>query len=345
MEWHVPKFQNGYCMYKFFLQKTDLNEATYYYVEIIRKALILSGEEVEYVSSLKQIASSDKVLTIQAKAFLLVWLRNPKQYLTIWFQGVIPEEAMCQFENSLSKYFRKALWEFLERFALRHAKKIFFVSETMLRHYKKKYGYAKNNYFIMPCFNQELDLSCFTVDKYKSPSFVYAGSMSRWQCIDETLLLYKKIKQQFPQATLTLLTKEQEYAKQLCEKYHVETDIQFVPSNELQDKLKEYKYGFIVRDDITVNNVATPTKMNSYMAAGVIPVYSDVIGDFKSQFSGVSYTVSFHSIQECLDKIVELEKNPVCISKIKEEYADVFSNYYSTDKYLKLLNREFLTKN
>lgn len=61
-------------MYKFFLQETDLNEATYYYVEIIRKALILSGEEVEYVSSLKQITPSDKVLTIQAKAFLLTWL-------------------------------------------------------------------------------------------------------------------------------------------------------------------------------------------------------------------------------------------------------------------------------
>ena len=199
---------------------------------------------------------------------------------------------MCQFENSLSKYFRKALWEFLERFALKHAEKIFFVSETMLGHYKRKYGYAKKNHFIMPCFNQELDLSCFTVDKYKSPSFVYAGSMSRWQCIDETLLLYKKIKQQFPQAALTLLTKEQEYAKQLCEKYHVTADIQFVPSSELQNKLKEYKYGFIVRDDITVNNVATPTKMNSYMAAGVIPVYSDVIGDFKSQFSDVLYTIS-----------------------------------------------------
>lgn len=169
--------------------------------------------------------------------------------------------------------------------------------------------------------------------------------MSRWQCIDETLLLYKKIKQQFPQAALTLLTKEQEYAKQLCEKYHVTADIQFVPSSELQNKLKEYKYGFIVRDDITVNNVATPTKMNSYMAAGVIPVYSDVIGDFKSQFSDVLYTISFHSAQECLDKIVELEKSPVCIDKIKKEYIGIFSDYYSTDKYLELLSREFLTKN
>ena len=74
-------------------------------------------------------------------------------------------------------------------------------------------------------------------------------------------------------------------------------------------------------------------------------VYSDVIGDFKSQFSDVLYTISFHSAQECLDKIVELEKSPVCIDKIKKEYIGIFSDYYSTDKYLELLSREFLTKN
>ena len=149
-------------MYKFYLQSGDLNEATSYYVEIIKKALILNGEKVEFVSSLKQINSSDIVVTIQAKAFFRVWLRNPKQNIMIWFQGVVPEEAMCQFEKSSLKYVRKYFWECLERLALIYAKKIFFVSKAMLEHYRKKYEYMKGNYFIMPCFNQILDLSCFT---------------------------------------------------------------------------------------------------------------------------------------------------------------------------------------
>lgn len=328
-------------MYKFYLQSGDLNEATSYYVEIIKKALILNGEKVEFVSSLKQINSSDIVVTIQAKAFFRVWLRNPKQNIMIWFQGVVPEEAMCQFEKSSLKYVRKYFWECLERLALIYAKKIFFVSKAMLEHYRKKYEYMKGNYFIMPCFNQILDLSCFTAEKYNSLSFVYAGSLSRWQCIDETLLLYKSIKKIFPQATLTLLTKEQENARKICEKYEVSADIEFIPSHKLQNKLKGYKYGFVVRDDIIVNNVSTPTKMNSYMAAGIIPVYSDVIGDFKSIFSDLTYTVSFHTIQECLDKIINIERKGICLDKIKNEYIDIFLGYYSTDKYIELLRKEF----
>ena len=328
-------------MYKFYLQPGDLNEATSFYVEIIKKALVINGEKVEVVSSLNQIKSSDKVFTIQAKAFFSVWLRNPKQYIMIWFQGVVPEEAMCQFEKSSSRYVRKFLWECLERLALKYGKKIFFVSKTMLEHYKKKYGYMGENYFIMPCFNQVLDLSCFSGEKYSSPSFVYAGSLSRWQCIDETLSLYKKIKDIFPQATLTLLTKERETARKMCEKYEVTADVEFIPSSELQKKLKEYKYGFIVRDDIIVNNVATPTKMNSYMAAGVIPVYSDVIGDFKFLFSNMLYAIPFHSIQECLDRIINIEEEGVCLDKIKQEYIDIFSDYYSVNKYIELLRAEF----
>ena len=77
------------------------------------------------------------------------------------------------------------------------------------------------------------------------------------------------------------------------------------------------------------------------MAAGIIPVYSDVIGDFKSIFSDLTYTVSFHTIQECLDKIINIERKGICLDKIKNEYIDIFLGYYSTDKYIELLRKEF----
>ena len=254
-------------MYKFYLQDGDLNEATSYYIDIISRALLQQGEQVEKVFSLKLISPTDKVITIQSKAFFRVWLKNPKQYIINWYQGIVPEEAMCMFEDSLFKYARKYLWRFLEYFSLCKAKGNIFVSEAMWRHYQHIYGYDKSNYCIMPCFNQELDLRQFTAEKYATPSFVYAGSLSRWQCIDRTLLLFKDIHALFPQATLTLLTKEKEKAISLCHKYGVKAEIKFVASSELQQVLGAYKYGFIVRDDIAVNNVATPTKMNSYMAA------------------------------------------------------------------------------
>ena len=329
-------------MYKFYLQDGDLNEATSYYIDIISRALLQQGEQVEKVFSLKVISPTDKVITIQSKAFFRVWLKNPKQYIINWYQGIVPEEAMCMFEDSLSKYARKYLWRFLEYFSLCKAKGNIFVSEAMWRHYQHIYGYDKSNYCIMPCFNQELDLRQFTAEKYATPSFVYAGSLSRWQCIDRTLLLFKDIHALFPQATLTLLTKEKEKAISLCHKYGVKADIKFVASSELQQVLGAYKYGFIVRDDIAVNNVATPTKMNSYMAAGVIPVYSDVINDFQTVFRDSKYVVSFTGEEEALSKIKKIETSGVDCGVIKSEYETVFGFYYSVDKYVGLLST-FLT--
>lgn len=333
----------GIVMYKFYLQDGDLNEATSYYIDIISKALLQQGEQVEKVFSLKLISPTDKVITIQSKAFFRIWLKNPKQYIINWYQGIVPEEAMCMFEDSLSKYARKYLWRFLEYFSLCMAKGNIFVSEAMLSHYQHIYGYDKGNYCIMPCFNQELDLRLFTAEKYATPSFVYAGSLSRWQCIDRTLLLFKDIHALFPQATLTLLTKEKEKAISLCHKYGVKAEIKFVASSELQQVLGAYKYGFIVRDDIAVNNVATPTKMNSYMAAGVIPVYSDVINDFQTVFRDLKYVVSFTGEKEALSKIKKIETFGVDCGEIKSEYETVFGFYYSVDKYVGLLST-FLTK-
>lgn len=330
-------------MYKFYLEEGALNEATSYYIDIVRESLRHIGETVIFVSSLSQISFQDKVFVTHAKAFFKVWMKNPKQYIVIWFQGVVPEEAMCIFEKSFQKYPRKYLWTFLERFALSKSAKNLFVSHAMLKHYQSKYGYNKKNFFIMPCFNQELDLEAFKPQKYEFPSFVYAGSLSRWQCIEEMLQLFRRIKKTIPKATLSLYTKDKEQAAQLCERNGVDAQINFVSTNDLQAALKDYKYGFIVRDDITVNNVATPTKMNSYMAVGIIPVYSDVVYDFRDVFGKLKYVVPFREDDECICKITEIESQKINIELLKEEYKTIFDGYYYTDKYINELGKFLLS--
>ena len=329
-------------MYKFYLQEGDLNEATTYYVNTVRDSLSLQGETVVFVSSTKLITPYDKVFVIHAKAFFKVWLHNPSQYIVIWFQGVVPEEAMCTFKNSASKYPRKYFWTFLEWFALNKSAKNMFVSYAMREHYRKKYGYSKDNYFIMPCFNQELNLSVFESHKYARPTFVYAGSLSRWQCIEETLQLFAKLKIKLPEATLSIYTKNKEQAAYLCNLNGVDAQIDYVPTEKLQDVLAKYKYGFIVRDDIIVNNVATPTKMNSYMAAGIIPIYSDVIYDFKDVIGLLKYAIPFRNENECIYKLVQLEDQVIDIESIKEEYKGVFDVYYSRSKYMQGLSQFLL---
>ena len=48
--------------------------------------------------------------------------------------------------------------------------------------------------------------------------------------------------------------------------------------------MEEYprcSYGFVLRDDIAVNNVACPTKLIEYLQYGIVPIlHTERIGDF-----------------------------------------------------------------
>lgn len=115
-------------------------------------------------------------------------------------------------------------------------------------------------------------------DKYNNLSFVYAGALYDWQCIEETVLVFKMINEIDPSARLTLLTAKKQKAEELIKKFAlVNIKISFVKLENLQNELVKYKYGFLLRKNDPINNVATPTKMNSYLAAGIIPINTNVI--------------------------------------------------------------------
>lgn len=329
-------------MYKILYLKNERNDATDYYVQLIKKSLEQNGQKVLIIEDLKKIEKSDKVLTISLKAFFFTWLRNPKQFIFHWFQGVTPEEARMLFFN---KRFQKNIrWLYLslfERFVLFFSKFNFFVSGAMLDHYKYKYKYKKNNFMIMPCYNQKLNERAFHDEKYKEPTFVYAGSLSDWQCINETLQVFKGIQCKIPAAKMFLYTAEKEKAFYLIEKNKINNIIvDYIEYSQLNDKLKNIKYGFLIREDVVVNNVSTPTKMNGYLANGIIPIYSDFIFDFNLNLKG-RFLISSKSHLDMVDKVVNFEEKTICSDEIKSEYELFFETYYSDDKYLKEILKKF----
>lgn len=329
-------------MYKVFVRSRDLNDATKHYVDIIISCLKNLGHEVEFVYSVKEISKEDRVLVITLPGFIKAWLHNPFQDISMWFQGVTPEECGMLF-SGLKKYWKIFFNTILDFFTVHMAKRVMFVSETMLRHYRKKYGYNGKNYVLMPCFNQAIEKDAFVDKKYNTPSFVYAGSLSKWQCIEETLELFTHIKKEIPNASLTLLTCEQTKAQELLEKYGIkDAVVKYIPYQELNEELKKHKYGFLIREDVKVNNVATPTKMNSYMACGIIPVYSNVIGDFKEVFTGMRYKIDVtSSMDETIERIKDIEQNDIIAEDVYNEYNKLFETYYSEKHYTPLITELF----
>ena len=321
-------------MFRIVLLKGDRNDATSFYLDIIRDAIIRAGDIVEYIENISDIHLGDNVVTITPKAFWMVKESRKTKLILHWFQGVAPEEVSFYTYAIWKKLLMRKVYSWLEYFTLRKSDFNFFVSNGMMQHYARKYGYMNNNYFIMPCFNQSLLLDAFTDEKYERPTFVYTGSLSKWQCFEPMLLLYKKIKARLPLATLTIYTKEREKAIFLLRKYDVDAEIKYVSYQQLAMELKEYKYGFILRENNIVNNVATPTKMNSYLASGVIPIYTDVIDDYRKNLSCLEYVIPLGIDNSGIEKLFSFECDKMRGKDVLKDYENIFMKYYNRDLYV-----------
>lgn len=321
-------------MYKFYIPNTGNDNATAFYIKVIQKAVLSNGGKVAYTSDLDEIYTDDIVIVIHPYHFLQVYMKRPKKIIS-WIQGVTPEECWMTTKNPFSRIIKYILYSIEEKLLLKNSSLIFFVSEQMHQHYKKKYGYNKNNYFIMPCFNQYLNIDAFNNDKYSVPKFVYSGSLAKWQCFEETVILFKMIREEIKDATFTIYTSERELAKTILEKYGIEAELKYVPYNQMADEMKVYKYGFLIREDVVVNRVATPTKMNSYLANGIIPIYSNVIGAFAKEFKGKKFFIPMNNnIDGSIGKLVALESSLIEASDVLSEYQEIFSQYYSEPYYI-----------
>jgi len=324
--------------FKILLRKGDINDATHEYISVIKDAVYKSYgiRDIPYIYSAKKMEKEDILLIISPQVVLINWLLfRSKQKIVYWFQGVAPEEVLFLYKGMYAKI-KAILFTQVEKYILKKSRLIFFVSEKQLHHYQNKYGYKKDNYIIMPCFNKNMDESCFAASKYQRPTFVYAGSMLKWQCIEETLLLFSKIKERLPEAQLTILTADRNDAHKLLAKNHISAEVKYVPVEDLSHEMTKYKYGFLLRDRILINRVATPTKMNSYMAAGVIPIFSDVIGDFRKVFSTLKYAVAcnYNQPEQLIDRILEIERDTITPDRIINEYRSFFDTYYNRNKYI-----------
>lgn len=321
----------------FFLPPKTMNEATIYYVDILKKGFIEAGYDVVQIESLSQLIKFNKIFVMSAKWCFIVKTLNPRARIITWLQGLGAEEALMT-RNSI---IRKRLWNCVEFFTMKFSWFNIYVSERMHEYYKETYKISDKNYFIMPCFNKRLNSEAFNViGKYESPTFVYAGGLDKWQCIEQTLELFSLVEEELPNASLTLLTKEKDKANELVKIYKIRNySISFVSLEELDDELRKYKYGFLIREDHIVNNVSTPTKMNSYLANGIIPIYTNVIDDFEKISLGIELN---SETQGWLDEILKYEDNfsTVKAELFRKEVERVFSQYYNEANYI----RQFVFK-
>lgn len=254
------------------------------------------------------------------------------RHVAVWFQGVGPEESFIRNHS----YIRKIVLELIEKYALRHAVFSLFVSHAMKRHYETKYHIRfKKRYAVMPCFNTELKKDSFLFPgKYEKNIFAYAGRLTIWQGFDKILKVYEEIESLgLPNTRLLVLTPEKDEALDQIKKTSIKNyEVDSATADEIPEKLSKAKYGFIIRENVAVNRVATPTKLSTYIANGLIPIYSACIEDFHEAMGKLKYKLVYD--EHFTDHLKELAGENIKASDIYDEFLTIYEDYYNKGKYI-----------
>lgn len=311
------------------------------YLRAIGEAYGRLGGLVNYGYNVGSVRGSinDVYVVAEAPSAYKLILKGCKK-VVYWAQGVWPEES---YGRNRSKT-RLLACNFVEKHALKGAFRVFLVSEQQRQHYEKKYSISlQGKSFVMACSNETLHVDSFRVPgKYDTPVFLYAGSLAAYQCIDETINAFSQAQEVFPEASLLFLTPEQSEAKKLIDEHGLRNvTIGHCPQEQLAGAISCAKYGFVIRDDSIVNRIATPTKISTYIANGIIPIYSSSLTSFSASSTGIprlEYRKGFFG-----EDLASFEKKNLIAEQVLEEYEkyfrrelDYFSKRNQIDNFLSL---------
>jgi hypothetical protein len=109
---------------------------------------------------------------------------------------------------------------------------------------------------------------------------IYSGGLQTWQNIEKMLeaaAMVKKVRYVFLSGEAGVLSESAAQAG-VCS-----FECRAVQPQEVADYYLRCTFGFVLRSDTIINNVACPTKLVEYMYWGVIPiVLTSHIGDFEA---------------------------------------------------------------
>lgn len=308
------------------------------YLDIVKNSLENLGYSCAYTDTLDGVGKKELIVFPMGNDAFKYYVKGFHN-IVMWQQGVTAEESYMRHHSSI----RRKILNFFDGFSMKHAKYVFFVSEALREYYENiiKHSLADKSY-IMPCFNETFDRSRLEYKNYNKKTFAYVGSLSVWQCFDETLEFYKQIEQRFDDTELLVLTFEVDKAIECLQKSGIKKyKVKSVPQEQVKEELSDISYGFILRKDIIVNQVATPTKISSYLAAGVLPIFSDCLRDFNRISDGLNIGMAVGSdICQSMDEVTSYIASNKNTENIIENIEKIFNTYYSIDYHTERITDE-----
>jgi hypothetical protein len=236
-----------------------------------------------------KIASLVRAATLiylhSANAALKISPFFPDNKVVFDVHGIVPEETAAQ-----GKAMTAWLLSLAERVAIRRSAWVIVVSQRMREHLEGKFGLVKPKFLVYPIL-PHLSLDPLArdsiVNKPRNPeSVIYAGGLQSWQNIDKMIDAASRQRR----CSYTFLTGEAKALRELLDRQGLGlVKCESARPDAVADYYLDHALGFILRDQILINQVACPTKLIEYMYWGVLPILiTPDIGDFdKNSLQGI----------------------------------------------------------
>lgn len=182
----------------------------------------------------------------------------------------------------------------VERDAVVNADRIFCVSNVLMKYLSKEYGVNEDKFFIYPClsdsnkfyYSQSLREAIRNNLGYDSSSHVYlysGGLMNKYHLVGETLAFLNNVAKTDKDARFLFLSKDEYDENDLLKDYSYlkgKITVRSVPNEEVVNYLNAADFGLLFRDNVVMNNVASPSKFAEYVLCGLPTIISEGVGDY-----------------------------------------------------------------
>lgn len=287
--------QGDYCKtQKQAIQKAAGSGVFFYYTLPPMKALRLLNNWLFYKRMKRHLKGSDK-LAIFSRADIgneVAFLKKKLREQVVYYydlRGATVAEKLHNIQVSkgylLSEYYKVAETAYSEYYRQKIADKIFVVSKELKRYFINNYQSSKDKFVLYPCLSS---LKKFYYDEtvrectreqlgYNKQDivFIYSGGIyNSYHKPDSFIRLFKRLKLLEKNAKLLILVKQTTPAFEEMVKNDVllkgcVTVKESVPNSEVVNYLNAADYGFLLRENVTLNNVAFPSKFAEYMLCGL----------------------------------------------------------------------------
>lgn len=255
------------------------------------------------------------------------------------FHGVVPEELKLMGNEEDAQFYSR-----LEEQLVKNVDYIITANFAMKRHILNKYPECGAEFIVMPMNNDDNNQNeniqgneeQFITKKKedRKPVVIYSGGLQGWQLISE---MQDAICKQRDNCEFHLYVSDpKEFMRLWGERaYPEQWEVTTKTAEELRGAYEQAQYGFVLRDNIIVNNVACPTKLIDYIKYDIIPILkSPHIGDFDR------YGLQYLSIEDFLvNKFPTDEEEKKMCKKNKEIISSILEDYqHGRDQVIEIIN-------